>query len=64
MNVEANTALVKQAFDDDAAKVKLATDVATDCAAVTDGDRCEAAYKIIQCFDKGAKARGTDFADW
>ena len=45
ISVEGNIAMAKMAFDDPA-KIRLITDVATECASVTDADRCEAAVKL------------------
>lgn len=63
VNVEGNIALVKKVFDDEA-KLKVTTEVANECSSVTDADRCEASFKIMQCFDQAGKARGIDFAEW
>lgn len=45
-------------FDDDEKKVEQVRIVATECADVTDGDRCEAAFKIMECAVKAGKERG------
>lgn len=63
MSVEGNIALTKMAFDNDADKIQKSTEITNECLAVTDADRCEAAWKIIQCAEKGAKARGISFDD-
>lgn len=37
------------AYSGDEERAKKARDLATDCAAITDADRCEAAAKIFDC---------------
>lgn len=49
------------AFEGDAAKVGMARDLATACAAVTDADRCVAAIKLLECGHNTAKKRGFSF---
>lgn len=64
MNVDGVVALAKMAFGDDAAKLQTARDIASDCIGVTDGDRCEAALKLLECSVNAHKSRGLDFGDW
>lgn len=41
----------------------LGREVASQCADITDGDRCEAAYKIYHCLHDAAVAKGWKNAD-
>lgn len=41
--------MAKMAYSGDEERAKKARDLATDCAAITDADRCEAAAKIFDC---------------
>lgn len=58
LDVEGAVAIVEKAYDGDASKLQLAREVATACADVTDGDRCEAAFKIFECSHKIALDKG------
>lgn len=64
VNVDGVIALAKMAFDDDAAKLKTAESIATDCVGATDGDRCEASFKILECTVNAHKTRGLEFGEW
>lgn len=66
VNVEGYVGLAKMAFDNDAAKVQIANEIANACVTVTDPNRCEAAFKVLQCGEEAAKAHGVDlcFSDW
>lgn len=64
ISLEGNIALVKMAFGDNAEKIQKVTEIANECGAETDADRCEAAWKLIQCCEKASKARGMSFDDW
>lgn len=50
--------MVKNAFGDDPEILKNAGEIVGACSSVTDGDRCEAVGKIMECTDKEVKARG------
>lgn len=63
VNVEAAVAMVKMVYDEDAAKIKLVTDMTNECVGVTDGERCEAAFKILQCSVQAHKSRGISFGE-
>lgn len=63
VDVDTVIALAERAFDGDAKKVEMAQSLASDCAAVTDADRCEAAIKIFECGHIAAKTRGMNFED-
>lgn len=52
--------MVKDAFGDDPEIMKNAGEIIGACLDVTDGDRCEAVYKIMECTDKEVKARGIE----
>lgn len=52
--------MFKTIFAGDEAKIQAATDIAKECADVTDADRCEAAFKYLQCSESGAKTRGVN----
>lgn len=41
--------MAKMAYMGDEERAKKARDLANDCAAITDADRCEAATKIFDC---------------
>lgn len=56
--IEAVVGVAKKMFDGDAAKMDLAREFATGCADITDGDRCEASFKIFECIKGAAKAKG------
>lgn len=60
LDVNGVVGMVKNAFGDDPEVVKTATEIATACSNETDGDRCEAVVKIMQCTDKEVKARGIE----
>lgn len=62
-DVEGTVAVATMAFDGDADKVEVARHLATTCAGITDGDRCEAAAKIVECGRSAAKDRGISFDD-
>lgn len=64
MSVEAHVAMAKMAYENDAARIQTVTDISNECAGITDGDRCEAVAKIIQCEENAAKARGFNLYDW
>lgn len=64
ISVDGVVALAKLAFDGDAAKLQTAHDIATDCVGVTDGDRCEAAHKLLECSVNAHHTRGLEFGDW
>lgn len=66
VNIEGYVGLAKMVFDNDAAKTQKATDIANECVTVTDPNRCEASFKILQCGEVAAKARGVDlcFEEW
>lgn len=61
VNVDGLVSLVTMAYDGDAAKIQTAKDLANDCMGATDGDRCEAATKIIHCGHESAKTHGFSF---
>lgn len=50
--------VAKTAYGGDASRMEFAREMATSCADVTDGDRCEAAAKIFACTKNLAVARG------
>lgn len=52
--------MVKNAFGDDPEIMKNAGEIIGACETVTDGDRCEAVYKIMECTDKEVKSRGIE----
>lgn len=58
MDVETLVAMAKMGFDGDAAKMDLARELSTNCADITDGERCEAAFKIFGCMKDQAIAKG------
>lgn len=60
IDVPAVMDMVKNAFGDDAETLKTAGEIVTPCQGVTDGDRCEAVGKIMECTDKGIKAHGIE----
>lgn len=64
INVDGVVAMAKMAFDDDAAKLQTARDIAADCVGVTDGHRCQAALKMLECSVNAHKTRGLQFGEW
>lgn len=50
--------MVKNTFGDDPEITKAASEVVNACAGSTDGDRCIAVEKIMECTDKEVKAHG------
>lgn len=48
----------------DEKKVNVAREIATECGAVTDTDRCELAYKMLECAVKAAEKRGINFSEY
>lgn len=61
VDVEGTVNLAKMAYEDDEEKAKKARELATDCASVTDTDRCEAASKIFDCGHNVFQTRGFSF---
>lgn len=47
---DAFMAVVKMIADGDATKTKAGEEVMGACEGITDGDRCEMAYKLSECF--------------
>lgn len=64
VSVEGIIEIVKMMFDDDLTQIKLATEIANDCVGVTDGNRCEAASKVLDCSIHAHEARGMKYGDW
>lgn len=60
IDVEACVSMAKMMFGDDATKLQTTRDMATECAAVTDGNRCQAAFKMLQCTESAAKSRNIE----
>lgn len=52
--------MVKTAFGDDPEITKNAGEIVGACEGVTDGDRCVAVSKIMECTEKEVKARGIE----
>lgn len=42
------------------AKADLARELGSPCVDITDGDRCEAAFKVFHCLHESAIAKGID----
>lgn len=51
------------AFGADDIKVSQSRDIATDCASVTDDDRCEATVKMYECALASGAKRGIKVED-
>lgn len=49
VDIEGVVNVAKMAYSGDEERAKKARDLATDCSAITDADRCEAAAKIFDC---------------
>lgn len=60
LDIPAVMDMVKNAFGDDAETLKTAGEIVGACQTVTDGDRCEAVGKIMECTDKEIKAHGIE----
>lgn len=58
VDIEGVASVVGRAYDGDASKAQLGREVATECADVTDSDRCIAFFKIFECCHSIAKAKG------
>lgn len=58
LDVKNIIALAEEEFDSDEESVQMVRDLASDCADVTDDNRCEAAIKIFECGHISAKVRG------
>lgn len=61
LDIEVSVSMAKMAFGDNTEQLQMARDIATECANETDADRCEAAFKIMLCGERGARARGLIF---
>lgn len=55
LDLDGSIALVNKA---DPSKADAAREIGAACADVTDGDRCEAAYKVFHCLHEQAVAKG------
>lgn len=47
-----------RAYDGDRAKAQLGREVATECADVTDADRCIAFFMIFECCQRAVESKG------
>lgn len=63
LDIGSVAAMAKKYHDGDSATLKLTRDLATECASVTDADRCELGVKIFECGHNFAKSRGISFED-
>lgn len=59
LDIEGSVAL---AVKIDPAKGDLAREIGSPCVDITDGDRCEAAFKIFHCLHESAVAKGVKMA--
>lgn len=57
-STEGFLAMVNMKTDGDAEKMKIAKEVAKDCADKMDADRCEAGAKICHCLYQSTTKRG------
>lgn len=64
ISVEGIVGMVKMVYDDDATRIKLAADIASECVGVTDSDPCEAASKALDCMVHAHEAHGLKMGDW
>lgn len=55
--------LAKMAYNGDERAMSFAKDIGTDCAHVQDGDRCELAFKMMQCGQEAMTKRGLNPKD-
>lgn len=55
---ETAIAMAKQLSNNNPKIVKLITDVTRDCATITDRDRCEMGFKMIECSIEATKKYG------
>lgn len=55
--------LAKMAYDGDERAMSFAKDIGTDCAHIEDGDRCELAFKMMQCGQAAMTKRGLNPKD-
>lgn len=63
INVEGLVAIVKMMYGDDEAKLQTTRDISGECATVTDSNRCEAAFKILECTKHAHQTRGLKFGE-
>lgn len=64
LHLEAVIDIAKMAFRKDEQRLAVARDIAAECSAVTDEDRCELAYKLMICAIESAASRGINFRDF
>lgn len=64
VSVEGHTAFTKMAFDNDPIKMKTVIEIENERADIMDSDRCEAAFKIMDCGANAYKIKGISFDDW
>lgn len=55
--------MAKMILQDDK-KVAVAKDIVSECSGVSDTDRCELAYKLMECGIKSAEKRGINFREY
>lgn len=58
MDIDGVASAMGRLYDGDASKARLGREVATECADVTDADRCIAFFKIYECCRKSAESKG------
>lgn len=61
LDIEATVAMASAAFGNDPERLAITRAVSTECAKVTDADRCEAAAKMVECSDREVKKHGLKF---
>lgn len=44
-------------------KIPIFQKIIEDCNGISDADRCEYTYKMLECGEKAAKARGIDLGE-
>lgn len=60
LDMGAFESMITAVLENDAGKIAIAKEIAGGCAGITDGDRCEAAAKIVDCMHQGAAAKGIE----
>lgn len=61
LSIEGFLEFASVATGGDAAKMKIATELANECGKLTDADRCELAFKAGACISLGGAKRNVDF---
>lgn len=64
IDISTSMRMAKVAFSDNTDQLMMIREIIKECASVTHVDRCEAAFKIKECGEFAAKARGLTLDDF